>query len=35
MFAVLYLCILAIHWCAKIKDEIEKLAYQLNEEAER
>ncbi|GFV62262.1 transposable element Tc1 transposase [Trichonephila clavipes] len=24
-----------IHWCAKIKDEIEKLAYQLNEEAER
>ncbi|GFT17521.1 transposable element Tcb2 transposase [Trichonephila clavipes] len=25
----------AIHWCAKIKDEVEKLAYQLNEEAER
>ncbi|GFU93426.1 transposable element Tcb2 transposase [Trichonephila clavipes] len=24
-----------IQWCAKIKDEIEKLAYQLNEEAER
>ncbi|GFW91188.1 transposable element Tc1 transposase [Trichonephila clavipes] len=24
-----------IHWCAKIKDEVEKLAYQLNEEAER
>ncbi|GFS78105.1 transposable element Tcb2 transposase [Trichonephila clavipes] len=24
-----------IHWCAKIKDEGEKLAYQLNEEAER
>ncbi|GFU51698.1 uncharacterized protein TNCV_83241 [Trichonephila clavipes] len=24
-----------IHWCAKIKDEIGKLAYQLNEEAER
>ncbi|GFV79051.1 transposable element Tcb2 transposase [Trichonephila clavipes] len=24
-----------IHWCAKIKDEYEKLAYQLNEEAER
>ncbi|GFS94362.1 transposable element Tcb1 transposase [Trichonephila clavipes] len=23
-----------IHWCAKIKDEVEKLAYQLNEEAE-
>ncbi|GFV16431.1 transposable element Tcb2 transposase [Trichonephila clavipes] len=23
------------HWCAKIKDEVEKLAYQLNEEAER
>ncbi|GFU86542.1 putative DD41D transposase [Trichonephila clavipes] len=23
------------HWCAKIKDEGEKLAYQLNEEAER
>ncbi|GFV16162.1 transposable element Tcb1 transposase [Trichonephila clavipes] len=24
-----------IHWCAKIKDEFEKIAYQLNEEAER
>ncbi|GFX58614.1 transposable element Tc1 transposase [Trichonephila clavipes] len=24
-----------IHWCAKIKDEVEKLASQLNEEAER
>ncbi|GFV56674.1 transposable element Tc1 transposase [Trichonephila clavipes] len=24
-----------IHWCAKIRDEVEKLAYQLNEEAER
>ncbi|GFU72628.1 transposable element Tcb2 transposase [Trichonephila clavipes] len=24
-----------IHWCAKIKDEVEKLAYQLSEEAER
>ncbi|GFY33598.1 transposable element Tcb2 transposase [Trichonephila clavipes] len=24
-----------IHWCAKIKDEVENLAYQLNEEAER
>ncbi|GFU28749.1 uncharacterized protein TNCV_469141 [Trichonephila clavipes] len=24
-----------IHWCAKIKDEVKKLAYQLNEEAER
>ncbi|GFX03731.1 transposable element Tcb2 transposase [Trichonephila clavipes] len=24
-----------IHWCAEIKDEVEKLAYQLNEEAER
>ncbi|GFT36544.1 uncharacterized protein TNCV_1344941 [Trichonephila clavipes] len=24
-----------IHWCAKITDEVEKLAYQLNEEAER
>ncbi|GFY19201.1 transposable element Tcb2 transposase [Trichonephila clavipes] len=24
-----------LHWCAKIKDEAEKLAYQLNEEAER
>ncbi|GFU13750.1 uncharacterized protein TNCV_939681 [Trichonephila clavipes] len=23
-----------IHWCAKIKDEVEKLAYQLNEKAE-
>ncbi|GFW38442.1 uncharacterized protein TNCV_1332951 [Trichonephila clavipes] len=23
-----------IHWCAKIKDEVEKIAYQLNEEAE-
>ncbi|GFW67938.1 transposable element Tc1 transposase [Trichonephila clavipes] len=27
--------LLIIHWCAKIKDEVEKLAYQLNEEAER
>ncbi|GFU44024.1 transposable element Tcb1 transposase [Trichonephila clavipes] len=26
---------LHLHWCAKIKDEVEKLAYQLNEEAER
>ncbi|GFY34546.1 HTH_Tnp_Tc3_2 domain-containing protein [Trichonephila clavipes] len=26
---------LKLHWCAKIKDEVEKLAYQLNEEAER
>ncbi|GFW82780.1 transposable element Tcb2 transposase [Trichonephila clavipes] len=25
----------SIHWCAKIKDEVEKLAYQLNEETER
>ncbi|GFY25190.1 TOG array regulator of axonemal microtubules protein 1 [Trichonephila clavipes] len=25
---------LLIHWCAKFKDEVEKLAYQLNEEAE-
>ncbi|GFW22684.1 transposable element Tcb2 transposase [Trichonephila clavipes] len=24
-----------LHWCAKVKDEVEKLAYQLNEEAER
>ncbi|GFV76097.1 transposable element Tcb2 transposase [Trichonephila clavipes] len=24
-----------VHWCAKIKDEVEKLAYQLNEEAEQ
>ncbi|GFU80076.1 transposable element Tcb2 transposase [Trichonephila clavipes] len=24
-----------IHWCAKVKDEVEKLGYQLNEEAER
>ncbi|GFV57989.1 transposable element Tcb1 transposase [Trichonephila clavipes] len=24
-----------MHWCAKIKDEVEKLAYTLNEEAER
>ncbi|GFY25833.1 transposable element Tc1 transposase [Trichonephila clavipes] len=24
-----------MYWCAKIKDEVEKLAYQLNEEAER
>ncbi|GFU64943.1 transposable element Tcb2 transposase [Trichonephila clavipes] len=24
-----------VHWCAKIKDEVEELAYQLNEEAER
>ncbi|PRD30042.1 UNVERIFIED_CONTAM: hypothetical protein NCL1_27577 [Trichonephila clavipes] len=28
-------CCFKIHWCAKIKDEVEKLAYQLNEEAER
>ncbi|GFY08810.1 transposable element Tcb2 transposase [Trichonephila clavipes] len=26
---------LILHWCAKIKDEVEKLAYQLKEEAER
>ncbi|GFV41002.1 transposable element Tc1 transposase [Trichonephila clavipes] len=26
---------MTLHWCAKIKDEVEKLAYQLNEEAER
>ncbi|GFT98621.1 transposable element Tcb2 transposase [Trichonephila clavipes] len=25
----------ALHWCAKTRDEVEKLAYQLNEEAER
>ncbi|GFW86130.1 uncharacterized protein TNCV_1969381 [Trichonephila clavipes] len=25
---------LYIHWCANIKDEVEKLAYQLNEDAE-
>ncbi|GFW51743.1 uncharacterized protein TNCV_1186751 [Trichonephila clavipes] len=25
--------IIYIYWCAKIKDEVEKLAYQLNEEA--
>ncbi|GFX78681.1 transposable element Tcb2 transposase [Trichonephila clavipes] len=30
-----FLVIYQIHWCAKIKDEVEKLAYQLNEEAER
>ncbi|GFT62314.1 transposable element Tcb1 transposase [Trichonephila clavipes] len=24
-----------MHWCAKIKDEVKKLAYQLNEEAKR
>ncbi|GFT47246.1 transposable element Tcb2 transposase [Trichonephila clavipes] len=24
-----------VHWCAKIKDEVKKLAYQLKEEAER
>ncbi|GFT30028.1 uncharacterized protein TNCV_715011 [Trichonephila clavipes] len=24
-----------LHWCTKIKDEVEKLAYKLNEEAER
>ncbi|GFS92502.1 uncharacterized protein TNCV_1159881 [Trichonephila clavipes] len=29
------LVLVQIHWCAKIKDEVEKLAYQLNEEAER
>ncbi|GFW13774.1 transposable element Tcb2 transposase [Trichonephila clavipes] len=28
-------CVSNIHWCAKIKDEVEKLAYQLNEEAEQ
>ncbi|GFU73630.1 HTH_Tnp_Tc3_2 domain-containing protein [Trichonephila clavipes] len=28
-------CRFIVHWCAKIKDEVEKLAYQLNEEAER
>ncbi|GFT18369.1 uncharacterized protein TNCV_3216391 [Trichonephila clavipes] len=28
-------CGVSVHWCAKIKDEVEKLAYQLNEEAER
>ncbi|GFV96580.1 transposable element Tc1 transposase [Trichonephila clavipes] len=27
--------IIRLHWCAKIKDKVEKLAYQLNEEAER
>ncbi|GFW78977.1 transposable element Tc3 transposase [Trichonephila clavipes] len=27
--------VMILHWCAKIKDEVEKLAYQLNEEAER
>ncbi|GFV08743.1 transposable element Tcb1 transposase [Trichonephila clavipes] len=26
---------IGLHWCAKINDEVEKLAYQLNEEAER
>ncbi|GFW56712.1 uncharacterized protein TNCV_4067921 [Trichonephila clavipes] len=26
---------LEIHWCAKIKHEVEKLAYQLNDEAKR
>ncbi|GFU67991.1 transposable element Tc1 transposase [Trichonephila clavipes] len=26
---------IGLHWCAKIKDEVEKLAYQLNEEAKR
>ncbi|GFX13114.1 uncharacterized protein TNCV_2357701 [Trichonephila clavipes] len=30
-----FLTNIGIHWCAKIKDEVEKLAYQLNEEAER
>ncbi|GFW04583.1 transposable element Tc3 transposase [Trichonephila clavipes] len=25
----------SLHWCAKIKDEVETLAYQLNEETER
>ncbi|GFU67916.1 hypothetical protein TNCV_1364601 [Trichonephila clavipes] len=29
----MHIC-LCIHWCAKIKDEVEKLEYQLNEEAE-
>ncbi|GFW00604.1 uncharacterized protein TNCV_2283501 [Trichonephila clavipes] len=29
------LATLALHWCAKIKDEVEKLASQLNAEAER
>ncbi|GFT58886.1 transposable element Tc1 transposase [Trichonephila clavipes] len=27
--------IFEIHWCAKVKDEVEKLAYQLNEEVKR
>ncbi|GFW86533.1 hypothetical protein TNCV_4333171 [Trichonephila clavipes] len=30
-----YQLVINIHWCAKIKDEVEKLTYQLNEEAER
>ena len=34
-FWFLNLHIFIIHWCAKIKEEVEKLAYQLNEEAER
>ncbi|GFT66843.1 hypothetical protein TNCV_996351 [Trichonephila clavipes] len=32
--SVYFINALVIHWCAKIKDEVEKLAYQLNEEAE-
>ncbi|GFT80523.1 putative RNA-directed DNA polymerase from transposon X-element [Trichonephila clavipes] len=34
MICFVFLWIFNIHWCAKIKDEVEKLAYQLNEEAE-
>ncbi|GFT50265.1 transposable element Tcb2 transposase [Trichonephila clavipes] len=30
-----FTCRIILHWCAKIKDEDEKLAYKLNEEAER
>ncbi|GFW08563.1 transposable element Tcb2 transposase [Trichonephila clavipes] len=30
-----FLWLFRVHWCAKIKDEVEELAYQLNEEAER
>ncbi|GFX14459.1 RNase H domain-containing protein [Trichonephila clavipes] len=32
---ITYTMLRHLHWCAKIKDEVEKLAYQLSEEAER
>ncbi|GFY09604.1 uncharacterized protein TNCV_380991 [Trichonephila clavipes] len=31
----MYRYVIYIQWCAKVKDEVEKLAYKLNEKAER